>query len=248
MSFEVTYNGDIQYIKVFYSTEKTRAGKYYGEFYKKMDALASDLKRLKQELDEDSEKAAKIAKEAANKALAERFGSLRYLIDERLWDEDMVISKIIDDRKAEMLALAQKTFNNEVLLEEDGADEYKIHLEEGAIEVDGEGIKTSVMEFFDSDSYHEWNESQLEKYEKLDWFIVWAKTEAGEFKTEGGKHEGYFSTDEIHLENNLLHYRDLPLVAPSNGTEIFSDELEIHFGDETRASLEMKGADQMKGS
>ena len=53
MSFEVTYNGDIQYIKVFYSTEKTRSGKYYGEFYKKMDVLASDLKRLKQELDED---------------------------------------------------------------------------------------------------------------------------------------------------------------------------------------------------
>ena len=80
MSFEVTYNGDIQYIKVFYSTEKTRAGKYYGEFYKKMDALASDLKRLKQELDEDCEKAAKIAKDAANKALSERFGSLRYVI------------------------------------------------------------------------------------------------------------------------------------------------------------------------
>ena len=49
MSFKVTYNGDIQYVKVFYSTEKTRAGKYYGEFYKKMDALASDLKRLKLE-------------------------------------------------------------------------------------------------------------------------------------------------------------------------------------------------------
>ena len=70
MSFEVTYNGDIQYIKIFYSTEKTRDGRYYGEFYTKMDALASDLKRLKQELDEDSEKAAKIAKDAANKALS----------------------------------------------------------------------------------------------------------------------------------------------------------------------------------
>ena len=115
MSFEVTYNGDIQYIKVFYSTEKTRAGKYYGEFYKKMDALASDLKRLKNELDEDSEKAAKIAKDAANKALSERYGPLRYIIDERHWDEDMVISKILDDRKEEMLALAQKTFNNEVI-------------------------------------------------------------------------------------------------------------------------------------
>ena len=122
MSFEVTYNGDIQYIKVFYSTEKTRAGKYYGEFYKKMDELASDLKRFKQELDEDSEKAAKIAKDAANKALSERFGSLRYIIDEHLWDQDIVISKILSDRKEEMLALAQKTFNNEVLLEEDGAE------------------------------------------------------------------------------------------------------------------------------
>ena len=151
MSFEVTYNGDIQYIKVFYSTEKTRAGKYYGEFYKKMDALASDLKRLKNELDEDSEKAAKIAKDAANKALSERYGPLRYIIDERHWDEDMVISKILDDRKEEMLALAQKTFNNEVLLEEDGAEEYTIHLEEGRIEVDGEGVETAIMELFDSD-------------------------------------------------------------------------------------------------
>ena len=240
MSFEVTYNGDIQYIKIFYSTEKTRAGKYYGEFYKKMDALASDIKRLKQELDEDSAKAAKIAKDAANKALSERFGPLRYVIDDRHWDEDMVISKILDDRKGEMLALAQKTFNNEVLLEEDGAEEYQIHLDEGLIEVDGEGIETSVLEFFDSDEYHEENEGKLEKLEKLDWFIIWSKTEAGEFKTEGGQHNGNFSSNELNMENCLLTYRNLPLVVPSNGTDIFSNELEIHFGDETRASLEMR--------
>ncbi len=240
MSFEVTYNGDIQYVKVFYSTEKTRAGKYYGEFYKKMDALASDLKRLKQELDEDSEKAAKIAKDAANKSLAARFGSLRYIIDERHWDEDMVISKILDDRKEEMLALAQKTFNNEVLLEEDGAEEYKIHLEEGGIEVDGEGVETELMDFFDSDDYHEWNEAKLEKFEKLDWFIIWIRTEAGEFKTEGGPHDGNFSSKELNMENCLLTYRDLPLIFPSNGTDIFSNELEIHFVDETRASLEIR--------
>ena len=241
MSFEVTYNGDIQYIKVFYSTEKTRAGKYYGEFYKKMDALASDLKRLKQELDEDCEKAAKIAKDAANKALSERFGSLRYIIDEHLWDQDIVISKILDDRKEEMLALAQKTFNNEVLLEEDGAEEYKIHLDEGGIEVDGKCVETSISikEFFDSDDYHESNEAKLEKLEKLDWFIIWSRTEAGEFRTEGGQHEGNYSSKELNMEDCLLTYRDLPLVIPSNGTDIFSNELEIHFVDETKASLEM---------
>ncbi len=243
MSFEVTYNGDIQYIKVFYSTEKTRAGKYYGEFYKQMDALASDLKRLKQELDEDSEKAAKIAKDAANKALSERFGSLRYVIDERHWDEDMVISKILDDRKQEMLALAQKTFNNEVLLEEDGAEEYKIHLDEGGIEVDGKAVETSIMEFFDSDDYHVANEAKLEKLEKLDWFIIWSRTEAGEFKTEGGQHEGYFSSKELNMQNCLITYRNLPLVIPSNGTDNFSNELEIHFIDETSASLEMSDSE-----
>ena len=242
MSFEVTYNGDIQYIKVFYSTEKTRAGKYYGEFYKKMDALANDIKRLKQELDEDSQKAAKIAKEAANKALAERFGSLRYIIDERHWDEDMVISKILDDLKEEMFALAQKTFNNEVLLEEDGAEEYKIHLDEGGIEVDGESVETSVLDFFDSDDYLDWNEAKLEKLAKLDWFIVWSRTEAGEFKTEGGQHEGNYSSKELNMENCLLTYKDLPLIIPTKGTDIFSNELEIHFADETRASLEMRDA------
>ena len=242
MSFEVTFNGDIQFIKVFYSTAKTREGKYYGEFYKKMDALASDLKRLKKELDEDSEKAARIAKDAANKALAERFGSLRYIIDERHWDEDMVISKILDDRKEEMFALAQKTFNNEVLLEEDGAEEYKIHLDEGRIEVNGEVTEKSLMELFDSDDYHEWNESKLEQLEKLDWFIIWSRTEAGEFKTEGGKHEGNYSSNELNMENCLITYRDSPLVVPSNGTDIFSNELEIHFADETRVSLEMKDA------
>ncbi|WP_269603980.1 hypothetical protein [Prochlorococcus marinus] len=239
MPFEVTYNGDIQYIKVFYSTEKTRAGKYYGEFYKKMDSLASDLKRLKQELDEDSEKAAKIAKDAANKALSERFGSLRYIIDERHWDEDMVISKILDDRKEEMLVLAQKTFNNEVLLEEDGVEEYQIHLEEGDIEVDGERVETPIMEFFDSDEYYKFNEAKLEKLEKLDWFIIWSRTEAGEFQTEGRSHEGDFVSKELNMENCLLTYRGLPLVIPSNGTDIFSNELEIHFVDETRVSLEM---------
>ena len=242
MSFEVTFNGDIQFIKVFYSTEKTREGKYYGEFYKKMDALASDLKRLKQELDEDSEKAAKIAKDAANKALAERFGSLRYVIDERHWDEDMVVSKILDDRKEEMLALAQKTFNNEVLLEEDAAEEYQIHLDEGSIEVDGERVETSIMDFFDSGDYHDLNEAKLEKLEKLDWFIIWSRTEAGEFRTEGGQHEGNYSSKELNMSNCLLTYRDLPLVIPSNGTDIFSNELEIHFIDETRASLSIGDA------
>tara|TARA_Y100001968_G_scaffold322793_1_gene359486 strand:- start:581 stop:1309 length:729 start_codon:yes stop_codon:yes gene_type:complete len=242
MSFEVTYNGDIQNIKVFYSTKKTRAGKYYGEFYRKMDALACDLKRLKQELDEDSEKAAKIAKDAANKALSERFGSLRYIIDERHWDEDMVMSKILDDIKEEMLALAQMTFNSEVLLEEDGAEEYKIHLDEGEIEVDGLAVETSIRELFDSDYYHDFNEAKLEKLEKLDWFIIWSRTEAGEFKTEGGQHDGNYSSKELNMENCLLTYRGFPLVIPSNGTDIFSNELEIHFADETRASLEMSEA------
>ena len=240
MSFEVTYNGDIQYIKVFYSTERTRAGKYYGEFYKKMDALASDLKRLKKELDEDSEKAAKLAKDAANKVLSERFGPLRYIIDERQWDEDMVISKMLVDRKEEMLALAQKTFNNEVLLEEDGAEEYAIHLDEGGIEVDGDSVEVSVMEFFDSDDYHECNEGKLEKLEQLDWFVIWSRTEAGEFKTEVGPHDGNYSSKELNMRNCLLTYRDLPLVVPSNGTDIFTNELEMHFLDETRASIEMR--------
>ncbi len=239
MSFQLTYNGDIQYIKVFYSTKKTRGGKYYGEFYKKMDALADDLKRLRQELDEDSEKAAKIAKDAANKALAGRFGPLRYIIDERLWDEDMVISKMLDDRKEDMLGLAQRTLNNEVLLEEDGAEEYKIHLSEGGIEVDGEGADSSITHFFESDDYHELLEAKLEKLEKLDWFILWSRTEAGEFRAEVGEHDGNYSSKELNMENCLLTYRGLPLVIPTNGTDIFSNELEIHFSDETRASLEM---------
>ena len=241
MPFEVTYNGDIQYIKVFYSNETTRGGKYYGDFYRKMDALAIDLKRLKQELDEDSEKASKIAKDAANIALSERFGPLRYILDNDLWNEDIILSKFLDDKKEEMLTLAQKTFNNEVLLEEDGAEEYKIHLNEGTIEVDGEAIETSISSLFDCDGYHEWNEAQLERYEKLDWFIIWSRTEAGEFRTNGEKHQGKFSSEELHLENNLLHFRDSPLVLPIRETDIFSNELEIHFGDETRASLEMSG-------
>ena len=95
------------------------------------------------------------------------------------------------------------------------------------------------MEFFDSAEYHESNEAKLEKLEKLDWFIIWSRTEAGEFKTEGGQHEGNYSSKELHMENCLLTYRGLPLIIPSNGTDVFSNELEIHFVDETRASLEM---------
>ena len=99
------------------------------------------------------------------------------------------------------------------------------------------------MEFFDSDEYHAWNESKLVNLEKLDWFILWTKTEAGEFKTEGGKHEGYFSSKELSLENNLLNFRNSPLLVPSNGTDVFSYELEIHFGDKTRESLAMRVAE-----
>ena len=151
----------------------------------------------------------------------------------------LVLTFILYDRKEEMLALAQKTFNNEVILEEDGVEEYKIHLDEGVIEVDGEGVETSIMEFFESDEYYEFNEAKLEKLEKLDWFIIWSRIEAGEFKTEGEPHEGNYSSQELNMENCLLTYRDLPLVVPTNGTDIFSNELEIHFVDETRVSLEM---------
>jgi len=116
-------------------------------------------------------------------------------------------------------------------------------LEEGTIAVDGEDLEISLIEFFDSDDYHEWNEAKLEKLEKLDWFMIWTRTEAGEFQTEGDKHEGHFSSKELHLENNLLHYRDLPLVIPSNGTDDIGDELEIYFGDTTSKSLEMRRKD-----
>ena len=120
-----------------------------------------------------------------------------------------------------------------------GQREYKIHLDEGGIEVDGKSVETSIMELFDSDDYHESNEAKLEKLEKRDWFIIWSRTESGEFRTEGGQHEGNYSSKELNMEDCLLTYRDLPLVIPSNGTDIFSNELEIHFVDETRASLEM---------
>ena len=112
----------------------------------------------------------------------------------------------------------------------------------GRIEVDGEGVETSIGEFFDSDDYHALNEAKLEKLEKLDWFIIWSRTEAGEFKTEGGPHDGNFLSEELSMENCLLTYRDLPLIIPSNGTDIFSNELEIHFIDETRASLSIGDA------
>ena len=52
--------------------------------------------------------------------------------------------------------------------------------------------------------------------------------------------EKNYSSKELNMENCLLTYRDLPLIIPSNGTDIFSNELEIHFVDETRASLEMR--------
>jgi len=86
------------------------------------------------------------------------------------------------------------------------------------------------------------NELKLEKLEKLDWFIIWSRTEAGEFKTEGGQHEGDFSSKELNMKDCLLTYRGLPLVIPTNGTDIFSNELEIHYADETRATLEISEA------
>jgi len=83
------------------------------------------------------------------------------------------------------------------------------------------------------------NEAKLEKLEKLDWFIIWSRIEAGEFKAKSEQYEGSYSLKELNMENCLLTYRGLPLVIPSNGTDIFSNELEIHFIDETRASLQI---------
>ena len=240
MSFEVTYNGDIQYIKVFYSTEKTRAGKYYGEFYNKMDTLARDLKRLKQELDEDIAKAAKIAKDAANMALAERFGSLRYIIDNELWDEDMIVGKMLDIKKEEMLALAQKTLNYEVLREEDGAEEYRTHLEGGRIAINGKKaeLDTSRDGKLFGTSYWDWDEAKLEKLEKLDWFVIWTQAESGTFKAEIP--EGEFDQEKLNMKDNLLHYGDLSIDDPYYGKEEIDSQLEIYFGDETREPFEMR--------
>ena len=82
-------------------------------------------------------------------------------------------------------------------------------------------------------------EAKLEKLEKLDWFIIWSRTEAGEFKTKGGQHEGSYVAEELKMNNCLLTYRGLPLEIPSNGTDVFSNELEIHFVDETRVSIDI---------
>ena len=77
-------------------------------------------------------------------------------------------------------------------------------MDEGSIEVDGERVETPIMDFFDSDDYHDLNEAKLEKLEKLDWFIIWSRTEAGEFKTDGGPHDGNYSSDELNMRNCLL--------------------------------------------
>ena len=243
MSFEITYTGDIQYIKVFYSTNKTRECKYQGEFYKKMDAIANDLKRLKQELDEDSEKAAKIAKDAANMALAERFGALRYIIDEALWDEDMIVGKMLAIKKEEMLALAQKTLNYEVLLEEDGAEEYNTHLEGGRIAVNGKKaeIDTSKNGKLFGASYWDWDEAKLEKLEKLDWFVLWTQSECGTFRAK--VEEEQFENEKLKMQNNLLHYGDLSIDDDYYGKEKIDSQIEIYFGDETRESFEMGWAE-----
>ena len=239
MPFEVTYSGDIQYIKVFYSTEKTRGCKYHGEFYEKMDAIANDLNKLKQELDEDSEKAANIAKNAANMALAERFGPLRYIIDEALWDEDMIVGKMLHIKKDEMLALAQKTLNYEVLMEEDGAEEYNIHLEGGKITVNGKetAIDTSKDGRLFGAQYWDWDEAKLEKLEKLDWFVIWKQSESGTFRAEIDEQE--FDEKKLNIKNNLLYYGDLSIDDSYYGKENIDSQLEIYFGDETRESLEM---------
>ena len=239
MTFEVTYSGDIQYIKVFYSTEKTRECKYHGEFYKQMDALANDLKRLKKELDEDSERAAKIAKDAANLALAERFGSLRYTIDEELWDEDLIVGKMVYGKKDEMLALAQKTLNYDVMLEEDGAEEYNTHLDGGRIAVDGQEVEMDTSkdgEFFGV-SYWDWDEENLEKLEKLDWFVMWTQVESGTFRVEIEDEE--FDKEKLTMKNNLLHYGDLPIDNAYYSKAKIDSQLELYFGDESRSSFEI---------
>ena len=47
MTFEVSFSGQVLVRNIFYSTEANRKNKWSGEFYKKMDSLAKEIKQLK---------------------------------------------------------------------------------------------------------------------------------------------------------------------------------------------------------
>ena len=49
MSFQITFTGQVLKRNIFYSTKANREDKYFGEFCKKMDALAKEIKQQKTE-------------------------------------------------------------------------------------------------------------------------------------------------------------------------------------------------------
>jgi len=257
MTFQVTYDEGIQYNKVFYSTSKTRKSKCLGEFYKKMDAVSKEIKRIYKQLEADRDEAEEVFVDAGNDALAERFSSGGYRFDSEKWSNqrrtnclaNMIISEEIEDKKNDMLLLIEEFFDDEVLVEEEGARAWKLHFSGGAIFVDDEDEQRPVNldQYFDGEELEKWDGKNHDTLEKQDWYILWEKQEHAKYKTEGsGNHDGDFDESDIDMHEGLLTYRGLPLDVPTEEPNVWSDEVQLHFEDGKYESVSIKKKEKNK--
>ena len=153
------------------------------------------------------------------------------------------INELIDDeeieaKQEEMVALAHETLNNEALNERGGTEEYETHFDGGTLEVDGKDIDMDEELF--GDDYNDFFKAQEKKWNRKDWYIIYAKSESGTFRVDPDDVKGKFDKKKIKMKNGLLHYEDEPITDAYYGTERNAVEFDIFFEDGDAKGIDIK--------
>jgi hypothetical protein len=111
----------------------------------KMNSLAKELEELEKNTnDEIQSEAAVVAFEAANKALAEKYGENRFQILEEDYEDiacTYLENRSIESKREEMLELAKKIFTINHVGEYFGEEDFDTHVGGGSVEILQRGIQ-----------------------------------------------------------------------------------------------------------
>ena len=135
----------------------------------------------------------------------------------------------IEAKKDEMYALARETLNQEELNERGGTESYETHFDGGTLEVDGKEIDLDEDLF--GDDYNDFFKAQEKKWNRKDWYIIYAKSESGTFRVDPDEVKGKFDKKKIKMKNGLLHYGEEPISDAYYGTDRNDVQFDIYFED-----------------
>ena len=227
MPFEVCYTGDSTTWNLFASTPETKGDrflKYQPEayaFYKKMDDLSKDYAQLKESSESFREKLADIAKEAGNKAIAEKYPDGVYEID-FLDIADNSLEEKLEAKAEEMLELCREFFTHEVKVE-GGVFDFEEQNTSGEISVDGEDLDMGDEWEDVFENQEDENSEEVEKLHSQDWCVSYYV----QYKSSWSAtiEEGEFDKKKLNWKNLMVHYGDNPINEDVAGARPIAEEI-----------------------